>query len=413
MHIMKSHKYVAAILLTIGYVAAYAQPNSPQNPDKTKEQVDTLIKQTGSTNPNWWDSVELSYPKTLDMNWPVTQGIWDGRGGSGRGERGQPGQRATRGVPGARGATPTNIDQYLMQIVYPNQALHKQGIKLVHQLLEMHKNDPNKSKRDMNMLGYMYYDLMFDYARAAYWWQKSTEAGGSAVILTTKLARCYYELGSKSAVTTMLNNLDSGTLPNNRDVIKLWVTIGEFDKALAMLESGSTTAGTGRTGLSGNNPQLQNNMLAGEICRQAGRYDQAIAYYQKVADTPQQAGRGGGRGGAEEGRMLNNRAKANIEALKLIKTLDLKRIPDGEYTGTGTGHEGTLTIKVTTKSGKIESIEVTQQRETPNRYANAEQVSRKITTKQGFEGIDAVTGATETSDAIINGAAKALANAMN
>ena len=109
---------------------------------------------------------------------------------------------------------------------------------------------------------------------------------------------------------------------------------------------------------------------------------------------------------------MPKRANANIEAIELIKVLDLTNVPDGTYSDSGTGHEGNLTVSVTIKNAKIESVKVTQQRETPNRFVNAEPITRKIVANQGFEKVDAVTGATETSDAIINAVAKAIVKAM-
>ena len=90
-------KYSLSILLLCGYLTVRAQPNDPQNKNKTKDEVDAQIKQAGGTYPDWWDSVELKYHERLDINWPVQQGIWEGRGG--RGERGQPGggERGRRG----------------------------------------------------------------------------------------------------------------------------------------------------------------------------------------------------------------------------------------------------------------------------------------------------------------------------
>jgi len=67
---------------------------------------------------------------------------------------------------------------------------------------------------------------------------------------------------------------------------------------------------------------------------------------------------------------------------------------------------------ITIKSGNIESIKVTQQNETPNRFVLAEPITRKIVANQGIEGIDAITAATETSDAVINAVAKAILQAM-
>jgi len=62
--------------------------------------------------------------------------------------------------------------------------------------------------------------------------------------------------------------------------------------------------------------------------------------------------------------------------------------------------------------GKIESVKITQHWETFSYLILAEPTARQIVTKQGFEGVDVITGATVTSDAIINAAAKALVNAM-
>ena len=386
---------IAVLLLVNANI--YAQ----SNPNKTKEQVDAQVISAGNTNPDWWDSVKLDYPATLDMNWPVQQGIWEGRGGEGqRGQRnGQQGQRRGRGN---QAQIPTNVDQYLMQIIYPNLSQHEQGIKLVSYLMTLQKDFPEKYNRDMNTLGYLYYDFTMDYARAAYWWQKYAEAGGSADML--KIARCYYELGSKEAAEEILLKANS----NDRDTIKLWATIGEVEKALGMVGSYTSSNRGGRGG--GNNLQAEKDMLAAEICRQAGRYDQAIEYYKKVAATQSNNRNRGGRGG--DNRSLSSRANANIEAVELIKVLDLSKVPDGAYTGTGTGHEGNLTVKVTVSGGKIKLVEVIQQRETPNRYVTAEPVTRKIVSKQGFHGVDAVTGATYTSDAIINAVAKAVVSAM-
>ncbi len=291
-----------------------------------------------------------------------------------------------------------------MQIIYPNISQHKQGIKLVSHLMTLHKDSTEKFNRDMDTLGYLYYDLVMDYARAAYWWQKYSEAGGSAD--TLKIARCYYELGSKEAASEILSKADN----NNRDTIKLWATIGEIDKAIELVKSYTPeTRGRGFQG-GENNPQIERDMLAAEIYRQAGKYDAALEYYKKVAATQSSNQNRGGRGG--DGRSLPNRANANIEAIELIKVLDLNKVPDGSYTGTGTGHEGNLTVKVTISSAKIQSVEVTQQNETPNRYVLAEPLTRKITAKQGFQEVDAITGATETSDAIINAVAKAIVRAM-
>ena len=37
---------------------------------RTRGQVEALIKEAGKTPPEWWDSVQLDYPKTLLLAWP-------------------------------------------------------------------------------------------------------------------------------------------------------------------------------------------------------------------------------------------------------------------------------------------------------------------------------------------------------
>ena len=55
--------------------------------------------------------------------------------------------------------------------------------------MNMQKDETEKYNRDMDTPGYLYYDLVLDYARAAYWWQQCAQAGASVDNL--KIARCY------------------------------------------------------------------------------------------------------------------------------------------------------------------------------------------------------------------------------
>jgi uncharacterized protein with FMN-binding domain len=190
--------------------------------------------------------------------------------------------------------------------------------------------------------------------------------------------------------------------------------MGEVDKALEMIESGSqgNNMGGRNGGFSrGGSTQGVDYLFAAEICRAAGRYDQAVEYYEKLitSSASNNFNNFRGRGG---GGSTSDRAKANMEAVKLISQLDLKQIPDGTYTSSATGFGGMLYLNVTVARGRIVSVEVTQHRETYSYYSRAILVARKIVSKQGFEGVDAVSGATITSDAIINAAAKAMASAI-
>jgi uncharacterized protein with FMN-binding domain len=413
-------KYFVIILLMTAFLNAEIWANIESQTDKTKAEIDTLIEKTGNTAPDWWDSVELRIPETLDMNWPVRAGFQQGLGGfGGRGGRGGFGGRGGMGNRGGRGSfgmqnvpavsrnNPGNIDQYLIQVIYPNDLRHKEGVKLVNHLMIMHKDDTHKLTRSLDTLGNLFYDLFGDYARAAFWWQKSAKMGGT--IDTLKLARCYFELGSKSAAYELLATVSSGYRGTNKDAIKFWANIGEVDKALEMIESNNQSNTGGRNSNFGRgSSQGVDYLFAAEICRTAGRYDQAIVYYEKaIAASLNNFSGFRGRGGS-----TSERAAANMEAVKLLNKLDVKKVPDGTYSSNAIGYGGTLYVNVSVARGRIMSVEVTQHWETYSYYSRAIPTARKIVSKQGFKGVDAVSGATITSDAIINAAAKALANAV-
>jgi len=367
---------IAMILLAVGLITAGIKANSEARAEKTKTEIDAYIKQAGSIAPDWWDSVGLNYPETLDMNWPVREGLmegrfeFEGRGGRDfrgeRGGRGFRGERGGRGFPGERGGrgfgwernSQTTVDQYLIQVIYPNPSRHKEGIKLVNHLMILHKNDMEKLRRSLNTLGQMFYELFDDYTRAAFWWQKYTQMGGSTDPL--KMARCYFELGSKATAAELLLQADSRYSRNNKDLIKLWAKIGEVDKALEMIESDSATSSSGmdrmyfRGGMV--NSQSESYLLAAEICRGAGRYDEAIAYYEKVLALPDSYTRSMNHH-ETDGKV---KADANLEATRLLKKLDLKRVPDGSYTASTTGYGGPLIIRVVI-SGWLSTVEKSNQ----------------------------------------------------
>jgi fumarate reductase flavoprotein subunit len=73
---------------------------------------------------------------------------------------------------------------------------------------------------------------------------------------------------------------------------------------------------------------------------------------------------------------------------------------------------GPMTVEVVVGSGKVKSVDVVRHWETHSYLVMAQPTARQIVARQSFEGVDVITGATVTSDAIINAAAAALANAM-
>lgn len=71
---------------------------------------------------------------------------------------------------------------------------------------------------------------------------------------------------------------------------------------------------------------------------------------------------------------------------------------DGTYTGTGTGRNGDITLSVTIADGKITQIENVSNKETPKYWAEAVKLFDSILAANGTDGVDAVSGATLSSD---------------
>lgn len=86
----------------------------------------------------------------------------------------------------------------------------------------------------------------------------------------------------------------------------------------------------------------------------------------------------------------------------------LEGVPDGTYSGTASGFKGDIVLEVIVAGAKITAINVTEQQETADLWVNAERVIEEIIATQTVD-VDAVSGATVTSDAIIKAVRNALA----
>lgn len=352
---------IAALL-----AAAQAQAAESRTPAaRTRAEVEALIKEVGAKPPEWWNSVTPRYPKTLDLNWPLKPvGDWN----------------ANR-----------NVGQFIWDIINPNPSRWKEGVKLVHQLMIRHKNNPTKLTRSMNTLGRMFHDLLGDWARAAFWWRMSARRGGQFNPLG--LAHCYWKLGNKEMAVEILSQY-RGDYTRHGAVIKFWAEMGEFEKAIRLAEE-KARSGMADVGY----------LTAGDACRLAGDYDRALSYYEKAAAARTSNGR--------EGDFKRNieRARANIQAIRCFDALDVSRVPDGTYKAGSTAYAGELHVAVTVRSKRIESVKITEHKERQF-YSAFTDTPNQIIAKQSVKGVDAVTGATMTSEAIINATAKALAGAM-
>ena len=101
-------------------------------------------------------------------------------------------------------------------------------------------------------------------------------------------------------------------------------------------------------------------------------------------------------------------AEAGSEAAAPAVQGDYK---DGTYEGTGKGNNGDITVEVTVEGGNIVSVTLKEHGETPGIYEAAEKgVTEAIITSQTAE-VDAVSGATNTSNGIMEAVGAALAEA--
>jgi uncharacterized protein with FMN-binding domain len=233
----------------------------------------------------------------------------------------------------------------------------------------------------------MYHNLHEDYGRAAFWYRAAgvERDPGEFSRSAPTLAGCYWKLGYKAEALKLI-----AKSPMNFDQVKLLADMGETDKALQIA-----------TGAIKDYPEFA-YLYAGDACRMAGRYREALGYYQKLADLPAP--------NPPNGRLVKNqgRARANIAAIKAFELFDLSKIADGTYKSASLGYEGPVEVTVTVANGKIGGVKVSNHRE-KQYYSSIADTPRKIIAKQTVRGIDTTAAATITSEAIVNATAKALA----
>jgi uncharacterized protein with FMN-binding domain len=329
----------------------------PITGQRSRAQVEALINDVGSTAPDWYEATPLNYPPSLDLTWPEKPpGAWNNQ---------------------------KNVGQYIWDIINPNESKWREGIRLMHHLLVMHKDDAEVRTRIMRTIGGMYFRLFQDYPRATFWWRKVGIDSRDAA----QVAECYWKMGNKAMAVELLNK--HGNLVT-LDMIKLWADMGDTDRALALAN------------LFANSKAADDAwVLAGDACRLAGRYPMAIQYYQKVLAMPDD----------NNVKRNKNRAQASLDAIKYFDTLDVKRVADGTYTDSSLGYQGQVEVEVKIAAGHIESVRVTKHQE-KQFYAALTDTPNKIIQKQSVKGVDATSRATLTSEAIINATAKALAGGM-
>lgn len=169
-----------------------AQPAAPAEP--TAAEIDAIINKAGRSNPDWWDKVSLNYPKTLDLTWTQHPGGW------------QPNK---------------NLGAYVWGVIQPNPGKWREGIRLMHHVLTVNKDDPARLKQTQEALGRMYLKFEKDYARAAFWYRQS---GGRH---EAELGECYLALGWPKLAAQALSRA-----PASADVARVWSAMGQHNTAL-------------------------------------------------------------------------------------------------------------------------------------------------------------------------------------
>lgn len=326
---------------------------------RTKPEVLARIDAVGATLPDWYEATDLNYPSSLDLSWPL--------------------KPPTKGWNNQK-----NVGQFIWDVVNPNPGRWKPGIKLVHHCLSLHKGDSALTQRDMKTLGTMYFNLLQDYEHAAWWYQqaKVPATDGNGI----RLAECYWRLGNRDMALDMLRGK---ALPIS--AIKLLGAMGEIDGALQVAAAYANST-----------QDYQANLLAADALRQAGRTTDALTWYQKVLDSKNFRN-------ADYEQRLKARATESIQAINIAETARIDHVADGTYQADSIGYNGALRVEVRVADKKLQTVTVTSHRE-KQFYAALTDTPSQIVARQSVENIDATTGATITSQAIVNATAKALAS---
>ena len=249
---------------------------------RTKEEVLALIEEVGTTPPDWFDATQVDVPDTLELSWP---------------------EKAGEGWNNTK-----NVGQFIWDIVNPNEHRWHSGIKMVHQCMAMHADDKQLLNRDMEKLGTMYFTLLQDYTRAAFWYQKiGVQANRPQGV---HLAECYWRLGNKDMALEMMRGK---VLPPNS--VKLLGDMGEIKDALNVADVYSKTQAASEVFLA-----------AGDALRSANRLDEALKYYQRVLNTDTDRNE-------EYRQRFRARAKGAIEAIQLFDKAEVASVADGVCMG--------------------------------------------------------------------------------
>ncbi|MFW6153819.1 MAG: FMN-binding protein [Planctomycetota bacterium] len=341
-------------------------PPSDRPPRLSRDEVKGRIRVIGPSPPDWWNQVELTYPDTLDLD--GTQASGDGR-------------------------PEVDLAAYVAERIRPDRRRWREGVKLLHHVIKARKADPARRAEAMELLGDLYFDLFNDWVRAAHWYETSMlHRRRVRAVLTVRLAECYWRIGSREmAVETLRRFRQDMHLPSAM-AAQLWCQMGYAGGAMKMAEKMIA------------DPQRadEGHLAAGNIRRYTGRLDEAIEHYEQAAALTT---------GSRYLERRRRRARANLAAVKALRSLDLSRVPDGAHRGEAVGYKGPVVVKVHVADGAITGVEIVSR--TEDRAGRAfDNAAERILVHPDFAGIDATTGASTTGDAVTNATIDALHKAQ-
>ena len=85
---------------------------------------------------------------------------------------------------------------------------------------------------------------------------------------------------------------------------------------------------------------------------------------------------------------------------------------DGTYTGVGSGNASQIEVQVTVAGGKVSKVDIVKQGETEMIFAAvASNLPAAVVEANGVKGVEAITGATNSSKGFLEAVGKALEQA--
>lgn len=146
--------------------------------------------------------------------------------------------------------------------------------------------------------------------------------------------------------------------------------------------------------ISGNWHKMGQNISAGwrkaDARRKKKKFEAAAKTYRQVVEYIQRE---------EVGRIGHQVVSENMIKLCQAMPLDVKKLSPGVYHATSRGYQGNVSVAVKISKGRIKGLKITEQVET--RPRKAMQIVPRLIVRRQSPSVDAATGATVSSYAVM------------